>query len=114
MSFSIINGTVGFTPAGSSTAAISYISDGGFAWGLDIYLPAKLNYLSFTNNSTSDIYLQIHSKATALTTIVFSIADFPTTGWVFCPNQRIALSSTFDTYTAATVANTSLHVQYNV
>lgn len=87
----------------------------------------RIKTLTFTNNTGSVVFLQIHNKSSALATsdvplngLVFripanstldkTVADFGEAGVLYGPNIRIGLSSTFATYTAITPTNTSINV----
>lgn len=95
----------------------------------DLVVPAnqRIRCLTFTNNTTSIIYLQIHNKATALvngdvplngliirvpinSTVDKTVADYGDAGILYGANVHIGLSSTFATFTAITPTNTSINV----
>jgi hypothetical protein len=101
---------------------------GGFAVA-DLQLTGtRARFLQVNNNSASVIYVQIHSKALALSngeipvngfsirtpsnsSLILGAADFGTDGTALATNPRVGLSSTFSTYTAITPANTSIFAQ---
>lgn len=96
---------------------------GGFAV-VDVPVWGRLSRISTTNTTPSVVYLQIHSKATALTEgdvpidvyVVPVGATFSTNlgvygyGIFLGTNIRIGLSSTLATYTANATAGTSLTI----
>jgi hypothetical protein len=80
--------------------------------------PNRIRQLLFTNNSASILFLQIFTSPTALTatsvpnvlvirvpanaTLDKTVADFGESGTFYGANTRIAVSTTFGTFTAAT------------
>lgn len=86
---------------------------------------SRVKGLLVTNNTNNIIYVQVHSKATALatgdvplfgltirlpanSTLDKNAGDYGETGILYGTNIRFALSSTFGTYTAISPVNTSM------
>lgn len=124
----------GFNNTGTQRVIQAYRVE-AFLGGLNVNDVAIINGsrvkgLLVTNNTNNVIYIQVHSKATALatgdvplfgltirvppnSTIDKNAGDYGETGVLYGSNIRFALSSTFGTYTAINPLNTCLSIICN-
>ena len=103
------------------------VRSGGISTIVDLPISGRARRVVVNNRSASTIFLQVHDKVTALSTgdipsaeiypvvangvVVLSTADLSQYGTKLGDNPRLGLSSTFDTYTPISPANTSIFVE---